>query len=114
MAELRWIISVHFSMGNKASNQTKTITIINPFTAPKINPKELWILKCKHAFHRPCLKEWLNFTMEEEQYMNNDLECPLCRNIIFLNNPNKKNKKILTSKEKYFYDSKVLNMLEEY
>ena len=39
--------------------------------------KEIIYFPCKHAFHKPCYDEWLNFST----YENNI--CMICRNEVF-------------------------------
>lgn len=48
------------------------------------NANEIFFFKCKHAFHKPCYKEWLSYSTYEEPI------CIICRNVVF----NKKIKNI--------------------
>ena len=41
------------------------------------NANEIIFFKCKHAFHKPCYKEWLSFSTYEEPI------CMICRNVVF-------------------------------
>ena len=41
------------------------------------NANEIFFFKCKHAFHKPCYKEWLSFSTYEEPI------CIICRNVVF-------------------------------
>lgn len=74
----------------------------------KINDtNEIIYFPCKHAFHKPCYEDWLNFST----YENNI--CIICRNEVFqpLNKdknintkiPTKQNKNLLKIKSILFY-----------
>ena len=65
----------------------------------KIPISDVIILRCNHAFHKPCLTEWFEYSTSEI------LNCPLCRTDI-KSQPYKKTKYI----DSYFESSK-LNIL---
>lgn len=73
----------------------------------KINMKEVKILKCGHAFHKPCLMEWYNSCLAEDP--NYVMECLICRKEVLKNNNNLIKNKV--NNERNFYNSKILDFL---
>lgn len=57
----------------------------------KVEIKDLWILKCNHAFHYECLNDWFSNNSDE----NSKHECPICRKEYIQNQLKKKRKLIL-------------------
>lgn len=53
------------------------------------NPNEILYLKCRHAFHKPCYIEWLEYSTYDEPI------CLLCRTVVFKNQREEKKKRIL-------------------
>jgi len=47
-------------------------------TVPKPNEKIIQ-LECKHYFHKPCLKRWINTSIKDDYTFT----CPTCRAISF-------------------------------
>lgn len=41
-----------------------------PICLDNINEKDMYVLKCNHAYHRECIDIWVNFSHKNE--------CPLC------------------------------------
>jgi len=56
--------------------------------------EDMIVLKCNHIHHIKCLVEWFNITHERGE----DLQCPLCRLILYSGDVDKKIKK-----EKFMY-----------
>ena len=54
----------------------------------KVEIKDLWILKCNHAFHYDCLNDWF---LKNKDDWNSKLECPICRKEYVQNQLKKKN-----------------------
>jgi hypothetical protein len=52
---------------------------------------DILYLKCKHAFHKPCFVEWLEYSTYDNPI------CLICRNVIF-KNPNEHRKNIIMTK----------------
>ena len=77
-----------------------------------VNPKKLWLLECGHAFHRECLKEWMNHLLNnEDTEFNNDDDynkCLICSKKILVNIEKKKQK---IPFEKKIYKSNIINSL---
>jgi len=72
----------------------------------KVEKKTLWVLKCGHAFHFPCLDEWFCKMKEEEDKM----ECPICMREY--KKELKKQRSDFIDVGKQVYYSKILDILE--
>lgn len=76
----------------------------------KVEIKDLWILKCNHAFHYECLNDWFSNNSEDIE-SDKKLECPICRKE-YVQNQLKKKKEIDFDKI-YGYTTPILELLPD-